>query len=193
MTRRAFTLVELLAVIAVIGVAVALMLPAVHAARESARRTICKSNLRQIGVATIQFADVRGEYPDAAMLPRSSNPLGLPSLREALGKFAEDSEEVFRCPSDHFSIDGFSSGTVEADSLPATFFEREGLSYEYAELLLAGVSPRKLANDPFFEGSQNVFLAYDYSYFHGAKAAAGSRNFVFLDGHVDSMRTPHDD
>jgi len=61
--RAAFTLVELLVVIAIIGVLIGLLLPAVQAARESARRSSCSNNLRQLAMATINFESANKKLP----------------------------------------------------------------------------------------------------------------------------------
>ncbi|HEY2893108.1 MAG TPA: DUF1559 domain-containing protein, partial [Pirellulales bacterium] len=66
-----FTLVELLVVIAIIGVLVALLLPAVQAARESSRRSSCTNNIRQLALAAHNFADATGKFPVATQIAGS--------------------------------------------------------------------------------------------------------------------------
>ena len=76
-TRRGFTLIELLVVVSVIAILCSLLLPAVQAAREAARRAQCISNLKQIGIGFNSYASLDGHFPPVILLPSRS---GIPPV-----------------------------------------------------------------------------------------------------------------
>ena len=107
-TRQAFTLVELLVVIAIIGVLVALLLPAVQAARQAARRTQCINGMRQVGIAFLNYADTHGgDFPE--VLGHRDEDGNEVTEEEAwifaLSPFMEDLDSARICPDDPFRLD----------------------------------------------------------------------------------------
>gem|GEM_PF-840979 len=104
------TLVELLVVIAIIGVLIALLLPAIQAARASVRRVQCANNLRQIGLAVQQFVDVnRGHWPHLSGhvhdLPEGVNPEDV-SWIATLAPYLENVDAIRVCPEHGELVDG---------------------------------------------------------------------------------------
>ena len=130
----------------------------------------------------------RSTFPEVAKLPRSTNPDGLPSLFDVLADFCENNREIFRCPSDHYEPSEAALAAGGDAAAFDTYFEKEGLSYEYPSLQLAGRTRQEVRDTRFgMRGSGEIWIVYDFDTFHGAAGENGSRNYVYLDGHVDAV------
>jgi prepilin-type N-terminal cleavage/methylation domain-containing protein len=187
MMRRAFTLIELMVVVAVIGLLVAVLMPAMGNARAQARRAACANNLRQIGVGMqIYISGNHDRFPYASFMP-SFGPF--PLDREKPIRIVDVLKfnvplESFECPSD-------SSGDGRPDpNAGLTYFQSEGSSYEYRTMPRIGGRTAKeiatLLSDRVDTtvADNSFYIMRDYDNFHGKGGKPGARRYLYSDGHV---------
>jgi prepilin-type N-terminal cleavage/methylation domain-containing protein len=204
LARRGFTLVELLVVIAIVGVLSAVVFPVVAKARQKSRNAVCVSNLRQLGLAMLSYADDNNDrLPlglDSYWKQVERVPLyDAPWINQTLARRVP--HDTWHCPADQ----GFMWWTPDFErvmtDLTPSCFQTTGQSYDYNLLMAWDYAYRRVSPVPVSSVKQPVSLAIlkdaHFSWHNGNHprdpksrdlSDPPSWNALYLDGHVARKR-----
>lgn len=185
--KRRFTLLELLIVIAIIAILAGILLPALISVRKKGYLTVCRNNLKQIGLGLHEYIqDYKETFPYVAQMPS----LGIssdPKLCDVLSPYVGDQKEIFHCPADTgktitYTTKDEDGNVTSEETVTKCFYETEGSSYEMS----AFVQGRTLASlSKSRSGISNRMLIYDYAPFHGKAGQPNAAIYLYGDWRVN--------